>query len=569
MNKKKLLNPLVAIIVFIVSTVLYSTSLKAQQWGDYTLYSVMGSSTAKLVDTTSGVFKTWTFTTSQKTGYSSYLLPGGTLLRTVSRSGNSFSGGPICGEVMKVDWSGSIIWDFIYSTPSYCSHHDVCPMPNGNVLMISYERKTAAEVNAAGCNTFTSEMWPDKIVEVQPTGATTGTIVWEWHAWDHLVQNVDATKANYQTSIVNHPELLNINYNATKDWMHMNGVDYNPILDQVTFSSHNLSEIYVIDHSTTTAEAASHLGGNSGKGGDLLYRWGHPAVYSATGSQILNVVHDAHWIPEGVPNAGYLVGFNNNGISNNQSAVDQASPPVSGYNYNLTVGQAYAPTSFTLRHACNGHSSNMGNSQQLPNGNMLVCVATAGSVYELDPSGNSIWTFSTGGNNAKAFRYNTCYINNPAPPIPVITQSGTVLSADSGVTFQWYMNGVLLAGETNQNYSPTQTGIYLVRITDANGCDYSYSVGFHYQAPVGLSQNDKNDYWTVYPNPTNGLINIAQNYFNIGDYTLTVFDSFGKLIVHQKNSLVIDLSHQSNGVYNLVIRSEVAATINSKIVLIK
>ena len=184
-------------------------------------------------------------------------------------------------------------------------------MPNGNVLLISYESKTQAELTAAGGTVTLASIWPEKIIEVQPTGATTGNIVWEWHVWDHLVQNVNASSGNYQTSIVNHPELLNINYNTTKDWMHMNGIDYNPILDQIVLSSHNMNEWYVIDHSTTTAQAATHSGGNAGKGGDFLYRWGNPAAYQATGTKILNVTHDAHWIPEGHPNAGRLVGFNN------------------------------------------------------------------------------------------------------------------------------------------------------------------------------------------------------------------------------------------------------------------
>ncbi len=548
--------------------ILIAPAAKSQQWGDYTLYATMQGTAAKLLDTNSVVVKTWNFSSTQKTGYSTYLLPGGDLIRTVAKGGNSFTGGPICGQVQKLDWNGNLLWDFIYSTTNYCTHHDICPMPNGNVLMIAYERKTASEVLTAGCTTFSSEMWPDKIIEVQPTGLTTGTVVWEWHAWDHLVQNTDPTKANYYPSISDHPELLNINFNATKDWIHMNGVNYNPILDQITFSSHNLDEIYVIDHSTTAAEAASHAGGNSGKGGDLLYRWGRPSAYMTPGTQIIDVTHDAHWIPEGVPNAGNLVCFNNNGISMNQSAVDQITPPVNGYNYTYTPGQAYTPTTFNLRHACSGHASNMSNSQQLPNGNMLVCIATAGYIYEVDPAGNTIWSFTTPGSNPKAFRYDTCYVNNPAPPIPIITQTGNILSSDPATTYQWYMNGALMPGETNQTYTPTVDGIYLVRITDANGCVYRYSTGFHYTI-TGLSEQSSKNSINLYPNPTNGIVMINQSSINNSNYEIQVYDVFGKLILSQNNIPTIDLSNFANGIYSLELKSTNNGLQKSKIVLMK
>src|SRR5258705_10012799 len=207
-----------AVFCFLFFLVNFSS---AQQWGDYTLYSVMGNGSAYLIDTNNNVYHTWALGNSYRTGYSAYLEPGGTLVKSVQNSGNYFTGGPITGAVIRADWNGNILWNYVYSTQAYCAHHDICPMPNGNVLLIAYERKSATEVAAAGCTTFSQEMWPDKIVEVQPTGATTGNIVWEWHAWDHLVQDVDSSLANYQSSIVNHPELLNINYSAQKDWMHM------------------------------------------------------------------------------------------------------------------------------------------------------------------------------------------------------------------------------------------------------------------------------------------------------------------------------------------------------------
>ena len=105
---------------------LIASALHAQQWGDYTLYSIQNTSSTFLLDTNGTTVKTWTHTASAKTGYSSYLMPGGTLVRAVVRTGNSFSGGPICGQVQKVDYSGAVTWDFVYSTTDYCTHHDIC-----------------------------------------------------------------------------------------------------------------------------------------------------------------------------------------------------------------------------------------------------------------------------------------------------------------------------------------------------------------------------------------------------------------------------------------------------------
>jgi len=72
---------------------LKSFASTAQQWGDYTLYATMGGSAAYLVDTNGTTYHTWTFSATNHTGYSTYMMPGGTLVRSVSHSGNSFTGG--------------------------------------------------------------------------------------------------------------------------------------------------------------------------------------------------------------------------------------------------------------------------------------------------------------------------------------------------------------------------------------------------------------------------------------------------------------------------------------------
>lgn len=539
---------------------------KAQQWNGLTLYSNSNSTSAFLIDTNSTTVKTWTLTGG--TGYSSYLMPGGTLVRSVKVTNSTFNGGGACGKVQKYDYNGNLIWDYTHSSSTYYTHHDHCPLPNGNVLLISYESKTQAELAAAGgTNTALTTIWPEKIIEVQPTGATTGTIVWEWHIWDHLVQNADPSKANYQTSIVNHPELLNINYKSTKDWLHMNGIDYNPMLDQIIISSHNLNEWYVIDHSTTTAQAASHSGGNSGKGGDILYRWGNPAAYQAGGSTILNVTHDAHWIPEGCPNAGNLVGVNNQGASGPKTTIDGITSPRSDYNYTITPGSAFSPSTYGTRHTSTGYTSNMGSSEQFPNGNQMICLATAGTIYEIDAAGNTLWTKSTGGMTPQAHRYTTCYINNAAPSQPTISLSGSDLSSTSATTYQWYLNGNLIAGATSQNYTPSQSGIYVVRITDANGCVYAYSKGYSHSTTTSIYESAETTGVSVYPNPSSGIIEIDLNYQNTNTISILVYDTFGKLVLTSENNSKIDLSALSNGVYTLAISLDGKKPAYKKIVL--
>ncbi|SVE07476.1 uncharacterized protein METZ01_LOCUS460330, partial [marine metagenome] len=249
----------------------------------------------------------------------------------------------------------------ILSNSDYQHHHDVEPLPSGNVLIIAWEKKTASEAYAMGREEIDNplnQMWSEAIIEIQPDGNGGAEVVWEWHLWDHLVQDYCPSCPNYAT-ISEHPELFNINNGdvgtpsgpggADGDWIHINAINYHEEWDQIVFSSRYQHEVFVIDHSTTTEEASGHTGGNYGKGGDFLYRWGNPQNYNRgqASDQILIVPHGINWIPENYPGENNFILFNNlhsgDPISGS-SAVLEFVPPVDTYgNYLIEEGEPYGP----------------------------------------------------------------------------------------------------------------------------------------------------------------------------------------------------------------------------------
>ena len=247
----------------------------ALAYNGYTLLFPNASKNTWLLDNCGNAVHQWE--SNFNPGLVAYLLENGDLLRT-ARIGSSFNGAGSGGRIERHNWDGELVWSYNHSSADYHQHHDIEYLPNGNILIIAWERHTVDDAVAMGKNPqllANEGIWSEQIVEIQPNGETGGEIVWEWHLWDHLVQDFDSTKMNFGV-VADHPELMDTNAGGLGvDWIHFNSIDYNPELDQIALSSRHLSEIYIIDHSTSTAEAASHSGGNSNKGGDFLFRWGN------------------------------------------------------------------------------------------------------------------------------------------------------------------------------------------------------------------------------------------------------------------------------------------------------
>jgi hypothetical protein len=263
--------------------------------------------------------------------------------------------------------------------------------------MLAVERKSKDEAAAVGFDPAKLQdgyVAPDMVIEVKKTGATTFEVVWEWHVWDHLAPKGDTSW---------NPRLLVASGGAPAFWNHANSIDYDADLDDIVVSARSHDEVWILDHSTTTAEAASHAGGKHGMGGDFLYRWGNPAMYGG-GTQADRALfdqHDAQWIAKGLPGAGHLLVFDN-GLSRPgqpYSTLDEIETPVAadgsyaapakgGHFGPATLAWQYVakpPTSF--------YASEISGVQRLPNGDTIACEGTTGRFFEVTPSGEMVWEY--------------------------------------------------------------------------------------------------------------------------------------------------------------------------------
>ncbi|MEI6851757.1 MAG: aryl-sulfate sulfotransferase [Bacteroidota bacterium] len=564
---------LILVLVFVF------TKINAQQQETYTF--AVGGTYAYLFDTaattSSQYYARWAVSS---TSYSAHFLKD-----TIYQSTGSGSGGGSWGSIKKWVCSSPTVATNTWTYTVTGGHHDICPLPNGNVLIIVHDSKTAANVSAVG-GTYSGTVQSEKIQEIRQTGPTTGQVVWEWKLWDHLCQSTNpAITTTYVTSVAANPQLMNVNYNMTSDWIHMNGIDYNAQLDQIVVSSHFMNEIWVIDHSTTTTQAATHSGGNGGRGGDFLYRWGNPAAYGCTagGNGItLNTIHDARWVSStNAKYPNYISMYHNNGGGTVQAVLCQA--PHNGYNYTYTAGSVIAPTTCTKPTIPSITGvADQGSIQVVENGNILITKPN-NTFYECNGTGTTYQTLAVGSNHVDRLR--KCKVYGPYTTASSststicannqITLSSTAVSPlQSSPTFTYSWSSVP-AGFTSSSQNPTVTPntagnyTYTVTVTTA-GCTSTSSVNVTVNACTDVEEAEANQSELVLlPNPSTGMVQLNEEFITNNTYDIIVCNSIGKVVFEGKNVKNIDLSEQGDGIFYVSVKTDSNAVINKKVILIK
>ena len=415
----------------------------------YTLFSPLLSDRVFLIDMAGEVVHTWQ--TELAPAGSVYLLENGHLLRAGRHDDNPrFRGGGIGGRIQEFDWEGKLVWDFPLVDDYQTQHHDLEPMPNGNVLAIVWEhryREDAIEFGRDPEAIGERGMWVNAILEIKPLPPDDGEIVWEWHCWDHLIQDRDPDLEGYG-SIPECPGRIDINadhrdlppetekqrrqreelerqmralgytggdedeeedgggggsfgpHGTLPDWLHTNSVNYSPEHDLIVLCTPNIGEVWVIDHSTTTDEAAWESDGRWGQGGAVLYRWGNPRNWGAghDGDRRLWYQHDATWLSAETPDELRLLIFNNGSLRPGEpySSVDELVLPFDPEKgFFREEGAAFGPEEPDWQYTDPGtfFSGFISGAQRLPNGNTLICQGADGRIFEVTPEKKIVWEY--------------------------------------------------------------------------------------------------------------------------------------------------------------------------------
>jgi hypothetical protein len=219
-----------------------------------------------------------------------------------------------------------------------------------------------------------------------------------------------------------------------------------------------------------------------------------------------------------------------------------------------------------------------------------VCLGATGEVYTVPPITGATayaWTvptgfITTGGSNTNSitvtisnsavsgnitvFGSNSCgngtvspdfaVTVNPVPPAPVVTNTGKTLHSSAPAGNQWYFEGTLLAGATQQTYTATLDGHYWTIVT-LDGCSSDTS-NHVYILVTGIDQHSSAAI-NIYPVPNDGQFNVSITTASEESFSIKVYNTLGvkiyeetKVEVNGTLQKVIDLRPVPDGVYTVI-----------------
>jgi hypothetical protein len=328
-------------------------------------------------------------------------------------------------SIGELDWNGKVLWQWgagaqdAYGSASVESsgapggaakqHHDWRRLANGNTLVLANLVHSVPGFQAA-------QVLDDVIYEVTPSGA----IAWKWVASEHLeefgfspeaLKLVRAAQPRYGAGPVDYLHVNNMAVLGANKWHDQGDQRFHP--DNIIIDSREANFIAIIDRKT----------------GKVVWNLGpdYPAI---AGSKVPRPVdqiiglHDAHLIAKGLPGAGNILVFDNQG----EAGYPRVSPGIFPHSRVLEIDPVSRQIVWQYTAADSNqaqwsfYSAFISSARRLPNGNTLVDEGMNGRFFQITPQGDIVWEYvspyfadSPVGGAGKQVKTNWVYRAQPVP----------------------------------------------------------------------------------------------------------------------------------------------------------
>ena len=298
-----------------------------------------------------------------------------------------------------------MVWEFDYSSDQHLSHHDVKPLPNGNVLVLAVEKKTYEDCLAAG---FNPQMLRDRATlprvlhrsSADPAQgrqdrlgvARLGPPDPGQRSHQGQLRRRGRAPRTDRASTATAARRPPSGTMATRSPTTPSSTRSCSVPAAATKSGSSITAPRPRRPPATPAASAARAATCSIAGAT------RPPTSAATSrDRQLFQQHDAQWIPQGYPGAGHILIFNN-GLDRGYSTIEEIVPPMDDRgNYVLSAKAPTVPRKPVWRYQAENpedfYSSEISGAHRLPNGNTLICAGVKGTFFEVTPAGETVWQY--------------------------------------------------------------------------------------------------------------------------------------------------------------------------------
>ena len=304
-------------------------------------------------------------------------------LSTVAGRGTDLVPGRVAGRIAEtigeLDWDSKVVWKFGEKAPDGLAqqHHDWARLANGNTAVLANRIHAVAGFKQP-------QLFDDVIYEVNAAGE----VVWTWVASEHLEEfgfTPEQLRLVRNSAEADYLHVNNLKVVGPNRWYAASDKRFHP--DNLLFDARNANFIAIIDRKTS--KVVWTLGPNYAPVAENQRRKVPRAVDQIAGQ------HDAHIIPEGLPGAGNLLVFDNQG----QAGYPPAVLPITGGSRILEIdpikkeivwqysGEDSGGPAYSFR------STNISAARRLPNGNTFIDEGQSGRLFQITRSGEIVWEY--------------------------------------------------------------------------------------------------------------------------------------------------------------------------------